>query len=125
VLTSAAMDFSERLCVPPPLPTCSTSWRRLSPVGSHPCKTRHFPPGLLLQLRGKQAVLQGTHGLSGRSPRASVCLQSWGGYATQPSEILLGLGFSLWRSAGGNKRKLSVGIALMGSPQLVFLDEPR
>ncbi len=28
------------------------------------------------------------------------------------------------RLSGGNKRKLSVGIALIGSPQIVFLDEP-
>ena len=26
--------------------------------------------------------------------------------------------------SGGNKRKLSVGIALIGSPQVIFLDEP-
>lgn len=27
--------------------------------------------------------------------------------------------------SGGNKRKLGVGIALIGGPVLVFLDEPR
>ena len=26
--------------------------------------------------------------------------------------------------SGGNKRKLSVGIALIGNPKIVFLDEP-
>lgn len=26
--------------------------------------------------------------------------------------------------SGGNKRKLSVGIALIGAPKIVFLDEP-
>jgi ABC-type multidrug transport system ATPase subunit len=28
------------------------------------------------------------------------------------------------RLSGGNKRKLSVAIAMIGSPRLVFLDEP-
>ena len=26
--------------------------------------------------------------------------------------------------SGGNKRKLSVGIAMLGNPQAIFLDEP-
>ena len=35
-------------------------------------------------------------------------------------EILL----SLQKLSGGQKRKLSVGIALIGDPRLIFLDEP-
>lgn len=28
------------------------------------------------------------------------------------------------RSSGGNKRKLCIGVALIGLPRIVFLDEP-
>lgn len=31
---------------------------------------------------------------------------------------------SLSVSSGGNKRKLSIGVALIGLPRIVFLDEP-
>ena len=38
--------------------------------------------------------------------------------------LLVIIFISLKKLSGGQKRKLSVGIALIGDPKLIFLDEP-
>lgn len=43
---------------------------------------------------------------------------------TGPSSILSNQKSFLWSCSGGNKRKLSAGMALIGGPPVIFLDEP-
>lgn len=44
----------------------------------------------------------------------------WGSPCAHIGSVLI----HVWFCSGGNKRKLSAGIALIGGPPVIFLDEP-
>jgi ABC-2 type transport system ATP-binding protein len=122
----------------------------LGPNGAGKTTTVEVLEGYRRRTGGAVAVLGEDPGRAGRAWRARIgvvlqesqpeseltvreCLRLYGGYYPAPRDpdeviALVGLGEKAdtraGRLSGGQRRRLDVGLALVGDPELVFLDEP-